>query len=82
MLAILGVGLIIIGFAQGVFNDIVDYFVPLWISIPLSMEIQMDEESNSVFNILLILQRNFLILAYFVFAYFVIVKSQKPVQPY
>lgn len=82
LLAILAVGIVVTGFAQGVFNDVVDTFIPYFSSIPVSLGVVLDDNTTSVFNMFIIIQKNFLILAYFVFAYKVIVLSQKPVQPY
>lgn len=76
LLVVLGIGMIVIGMAQGITQDIIDIFIPLYSTI---LPGQTDIVANDGFNTILSAFNSILIIIGLGMLFFVFVMSQKPV---
>jgi len=79
LLVVLGIGMIVIGMAHGVTQDIVDIIIPLYSTV---LPGQTDTVADDGFNTILSIFNSLLILIGLGILFFVFVMSQKPVRSY
>lgn len=75
LLVVLGIGMIIIGIAQGVTGDIVDLIIPLYTTV---LPGETDTVANDGFNTIIAIFNSILIIIGIGILFFVFVMSQKP----